>query len=435
MFALHDTNPTTSNDVRFSAYEVATAFQSMLAGMGDLTDETGMTVNRTFTFPGVTKHAYLMLDLVLDRAGRIRCVECNTSNAAGSSVANRDIWRVEHELDVMLARSIDVTGDVVMLTPESPDTRSTPEIRTRAMLRALMVGARSGTPVSVAHAGCEALRPGPAAVWGTIPEMADHLTLDASGLRFRGRQVVFLNNPNLLVQLARRLQMPVETLIAQVAGDGIQPDPIHEGGQIALLGLDKIAQQNIAAKTNSITPVFSQMLLGTVDDMIDLALDVARRFNGAILKPMAASGGTGVIPVDRCMTVNELRIEMEAAARKLESKYGRGWQETCPMGVFEFIHAMPAVTEKGGHRWDLRLQVAASPERTQITPLSARLCPEPMGDVLNRDNSVNNLTGRSTSTANRLATEDLLAMLGADDQLLDRFATAAFEYAQHATRY
>jgi hypothetical protein len=228
--------------------------------------------------------------------------------------------------------------------------------------------------------------------------------------------------------------MPVETLIAQVAGNAVQPDPIHEGGEIALLGLDKIAQQSIAAKTSSITPVFSQMMLGTVDDMIDLALNVARQFNGAIVKPMAASGGTAVIPIDPSMTVDELRIEMEAAATKLESKYGPGWQETCPMGVFEFIHAMPAVTEEGGHRWDLRLQVAASPERTLITPLSARLCPEPVGDVLNRDNSVNNLTGRSTSTANRLATADLLAMLGADDQLVGRFTTAAFDYVQHATR-
>lgn len=434
MYAIHETDQKASSDVTLSAFEVATAIQSMLAGMGDLTDETGMDVKTTFTFPGVNKHTFLMLDLVLDRSSRIRCVECNTSNAAGSSVANRDIWRVEHELAVIRARSIDVTGDVVMLTPESPDTRSTPEIRTRAILRALMVGAQSGTTVSVAHAGREMLRPGPTAVWGPIPEMADQLTLDASGLRFRGRQVAFLNNPNLLVHLARRLQMPVEMLIEQVAGNSVQPDPIHEGRAIALLGLDKIAQQNVASKTSSITPVFSQLLLGSLDDMIDLAIDVARRFNGAIVKPMAASGGTGVIPIDPSMTVDELRSEMEAAAMKLESKYGSGWQNTCPMGVFEFIHSMPAFTAKGGHRWDLRLQVAASPERTLITPLSARLCPEPMGDVLNRDNSVNNLTGRSTNTANRLATEDLLGMLNADDQLLRRFATAAFDFVQSATR-
>lgn len=433
MYAVVKTDQKTSGDVTLSAYDVATGIQSMLAGMGDLTDETGMDVNTTFTFPGVNKHTFLMLDLVLDRASVIRCVECNTSNAAGSSVANRDIWRVEHELAVMRARSIAVTGDVVMLTPESPDTRSTPEIRTRALLRALMVGAQSGARVSVAHAGQETLRRGPTAVWGPIPEMADQLALDETGLRFRGRPVAFLNNPNLLVHLARRLQMPVEKLIEQVANNSVRPDPIHEGGDIALLGLDKIAQQDVAAKTSSIAPVFSQLLRGSINDMIDLAIAVAKRFNGAIVKPMAASGGTGVIPVDPSITFDHLRSEMESAAMKLESKYGPGWQNTCPMGVFEFIHSMPAITAKGGHRWDLRLQVAASPERTLITPLSARLCPEPMGDVLNRDNSVNNLTGRSTSTANRLATENLLRMLGADDQLLVRFATAAFEYVQSAT--
>jgi hypothetical protein len=424
---------------QLDAAHLATSMQALLAGFDDLTDETaGPSAQVTFEFPGIDGHLYLLPDLVLDTAGRVRLVECNGSNGAGTSVADHDLPRVGHELATMAARGIVLHEDSVVITPESPDTRSTPEIRTRAALRAAYLSQATGRPVRVTPAG-RPLVAGPAAVWGPIPAIAERLALDVHGLTYEGRPVAFLNNVNLLVELARRMGLTIMEVLELACLD--RPDPVHEGAAMALLSLDKVGQQVVVGRTRTIAPVHSALLAGgpgsarDLEALADAALGVARAYGGAIIKPLAASGGTGVIPVDPAMTREALLAELAAAAAKLEAKYGARWRATCPLAVFEFISIEPARTERGGHRWDLRLQVLATPERTLVTPLSARLCPEPIGTTLDRATAVNNLTGRSTSEANRLPVRDLVAMIGRDDDALAGFAGAAYDLARAAVTW
>jgi hypothetical protein len=407
--------------------------QILLASTGDLTDETRLSADAHFTFPGVAEPTYLLLDLTVDYDDNIRLVEANTSNAGGSSVAGRDLMRVGHEVGVMDSRGVVLTDDTIVLTPLSPDSRSSPEIMTRAAVRASLMTSHFGMPVRLTSVDRADLPTGVTAVYGGIPTMADDLSLDASGLRYRGRPVAFLNNPNVLVELARRMSVSAEHLIASLASHPAQPDPIHEGAKVALLGLDKLAQQEVVARAGSMRRVFAEPASLGAAHLADAAIAIARRYNGAIIKPMAASGGTGVIPVDPLVRAEDLIAEIEFAQDKLKAKYGAGWRSTCPMAVFEFIDIRPALTPTGPRRWDLRVQVLATPEETVITPLSARLCPSPIGPVLDRASTVNNLTGRTTREANRLAVADLLDLTGFGSQVLDRFAGAAFDFTRLVT--
>jgi hypothetical protein len=413
-----------------STASLAAAAQQLLAGLGDLTDETKIEATLSFEFPGLPRHAFLLADVVLDVDGQVRLVEANGSNAAGGSVYARDLPRVDHEVATMRARDITMLPDAVLITPESPDSRSLPEIRVRAALRATRVAEEYGVPVTVARAG-QTLPSGVVALWGPIPEIADRLGLDAAGLTYDGRPVVFVNNVNVLVELARRLDRTIEDVLAATTSGG-RPDPVHDGADMALLSLDKIRQQQMLDGVEGARPVAVGTLSRDLDDVVASALETAATFGGSIIKPMAASGGTGVIPVDPTTTAAEVRAALDEAAAKLQAKYGDGWQNTCPFSVFEFIDIQPADTGRGHHRWDLRLQVLATPDRTIVTPLSARLCPEPIGPVINRATGVNNMTGRSTAEVNRVDVDTLVELVGVGHEALEHFATTVFEFTRRA---
>lgn len=400
--------------------------QGLLADRHGLTDDGSDMAGPTAVLPAAgSGYSYALLDLLLDGIGRIRLIEANVSNAAGTSSHGADLPRVRHEAETLLARRGGLARDAVLLRPFSPDTRSTPEIQQRAVLLASEMRARTGQEVRVISAA-RPLPGGPVVVCDDIPTLARDMTVSGDGtVLFRGRTVVFTNNPNVFLQYARQSGRDVEELMS-----GLDPLVLHEGSLMARIGLSKTWQQELAAGT-SLTPVGWEQAQGLAD-AVDRAIAMAGRHGAAIVKPEGASGGVGVYPVLAGASRAAVTADLEEAASKLQAKYGPGWERTCPFVVYEFVESAPIALADGDRRWDMRFEVAAFPDRVEVTPLSARLCPEPIGSTLTRGNSVCNQTGRTRNDDLVQTPLQVMAALGLPRQRLTDMASAAHQWLRNA---
>ena len=236
----------------------------------------------------------------------------------------------------------------------------------RAVHTAVALEEATGIATRVIDAGESLPEHGIVVVAGTIPEIVGGLVRDGSTLRWGGRDVAFLNNQNLLAALARR-----EGTDLTEAAAGLEPDLIHGGTTLAIVAMDKTLQQRLAAGTG-MTPVVSQRTDG-LEETVRIAYEMAQGFGGSVAKPDAASGGTSVVMVDHKHTRDQIAAMLRAGAEKMQAKYGDGWERTCPMGVYEFVDAQPAIRADGApFRWDMRFEVRGDDEQVEVTPIIAR---------------------------------------------------------------
>jgi hypothetical protein len=386
-----------------------------------------LCAGRTVACAGVGEYTFCLPDVLVDVFGNFRFTEVNTSNGGLTFTHHADAPRVEHQLDTLLARERPLIDGAVILVPRSPDTSLAPEIILRAQHFGAVLRERIGIEVHVRDASNALPATGVTVVTGTIPKIVPELASEGAGLAFRGRPVSFFNNQNLLAALARREGRDLEELL-----DALAPGLIHEGTAMAKIGMNKALQQTLAEGTG-IKPVVVRSGTG-LDETVELALEMAASYGGAVIKPDAASGGTCVVMVDARHTRAEVERMLLEGAEKMLAKYGDGWAQTCPMRVYEFVDARPAVHPVTGEafRWDMRLEVLARPSETLVTPVLARTCPEPIGDLITPGNSMTNLTGRVRGQNERLSPAELFERIGLSDDRLDALAAAVHRWVVNA---
>jgi hypothetical protein len=403
------------------------SIQSLWAQERGLTDYSRITSPLTFEFPGVAPVWSIFLpDLLLDAQGRWRATEINVSNAAGTSSHRADLPRVEHEIGTLLAREIELVNGSVVLRPCSPDTNAKAEIYPRAALFSSVLQATIGRPVTLMPVREPKLpSEGLAVVAGGIPALSDALVLDGESLLYRGRRVVFMNNANLLAELSRRSGIQLADLLLR-----LDSRALHEGTSVAAIGFDKVRQQELCVGTK-LSPV-AAIRPDRRSALVACARELAAAYGGAVIKPDAASGGTSVLMVDPADTSRDVETLLEAGMEKMRRKYGEGWESTCALAAYEFVDPVPACTPRGPTRWDLRFEVLVEPTRVRITPLSARLCPEPVGRRLSASSAIANRTGRVRGEGSLVSALDLCELLGLDETILAEAAAAIYSWVERA---
>lgn len=394
--------------------ELSRRAQTSLAQMLDMTDNGAVNAGVPHRFPGVPLHTIVLPDVILDRDGFWRVVEFNASNAAGFSAFDGDMARTEHMIKTIVGRGLDLQPGMVILCPRSPDTRATPEIKTRADLLAVRVKDRLGLDVHAIEAASGALRADAVnVVSGTAPELAGRLSLASGVLRFDTAVVGFLQNSNVLIALSRNIGVPVEDLMAALAAD-----VVHEGREMGVLSFDKHRQQALCAGTDVKPIVWTKP--GNLDELLARVLEFVERFGACCVKPNGTSGGTGVMMFDRTSSARGIRDALGLAAARLAEKYGAAWATTCPLIVYEFVEAMPAA----GYRWDMRTGVLATPESTLVVPLLSRFCAEGINATgrITVANAVTNLTPGLHGKGEIVGVDELAHRLRLD---VDTFTTGA----------
>jgi hypothetical protein len=260
----------------------------------------------------------------------------------------------------------------------------------------------------------------------SIPNIARQLRMTKTGtLMFHDRPVCFMSNPNLLAELARLNDCPLAEVFDKLDGR-----IIHEGPTIARLGSDKVRQQALCAGT-PIEPV-AAIRPCSLGAAVEAARDFADQFKGCVVKPDATSGGTGVVVVDPRDSTKQIGRALSRAVKDLRHKYGDGWKATCPLAVYEFIHAKPARGLDGSKRWDMRFEVLVRPTSVTVTPLSARMAPEVVGDRLTRANVVTNQTGRAPGEAQLITPRELCRRVGMEERRLLEAAEGVYEWTRAA---
>jgi hypothetical protein len=366
--------------------------------------------------PGVGDFTFCLPDLLVDHRGDIRLTEVNASNAAITFPHLADAPRVAHMLDTLLSRRASLGDGAVILVPRASNTTLGPEIQLRAAHLAAMLGPAAGVDTHVREsADADLPQTGVTVVTDTIPNLGRKLVREADALWFRGRQVIFFNNQNLVAEIARLEGTPLNTVFEQ-----LDHTILHEGTLMGNVGMHKGLQQQLAAGT-SIVPIDARSAHG-LDATVELAYGMARSFGGAVVKPDAASGGIAVAFVDPSHNRDDIRRMLADGAARMQIKYGDGWEAICPMRVYEFADAVPVISGDDRYRWDMRVEVLARPDSTVITPIIARTCPDPIGPVITPGSAMTNLTGRARGANERLNPMQLLARTGLDEDLFERIA-------------
>lgn len=398
--------------------------QAAHAAALDLTDNAAIQGGPAFAFraPEVPVHTILMPDLMLSRDGRLCVIEVNVANAAGSSAHAADLPRAQHAVDTLLERFRSLKAGDVVLIVHSTDTKATPEIRTRSGLIAAEIEQRTDLPCEVQRGDGHVRDDAVNVVVGPIPGIAEHVEHDGDQLTYARRRVVHVGNPNLLPELVRRG-------IVRSAAD-LDLNVFHEG-PLSVLGHDKCIQQDLCIGTG-FTPLRYEVA-PTMDAAASVIAKFCATLGGAVFKPMGTSGGTAVRCFDSKVTLDEIRWALDAASAELATKYGHGWESTClPGQVFEFCDAMPADTAWGPARWDLRMMALVRPDRITVCPLSARVCPAPIGPRITQDNAVVNITSRRTDGRRILTPTELCERVGTGPDLLEHMATAVDQLTRNA---
>lgn len=397
--------------------------QRLLTRDGNLTDESTLIAGPSVLFPAIANAGYSLAlpDMCLDKNNVWRLIECNVTNGAGTSSFSADLPRASHEAATVVASGPLRTGQLV-LRAMSPDTRSSLEIKMRSVLLAAELSRRTGRKVQVLSS-TEDVGDEPAVVTGTIPDLVRdlHTTQDGT-LLYKGNVVRCIFNPNLVTALALRTGTDLKSLLA-----ALPPGVLAEGLPMAMLGLDKVLQQELIPAP-LIRPVRSSVQEG-LENTASMALRIAAREGGAVIKPLNASGGVSVKFVNPDDTLEDVLALLESASSSMATKYGDNWIANSPWTVSSFVESMPARSPRGTmHRWDTRFQVEITPEWVRITPLSARLCPEPVGDRLTEANAKCNQTGRSSFESVALSPAELINATGMPAEAFERAAAGLYAY-------
>lgn len=340
-------------------------------------DESATTAGPTLHIDvALPEASYFLLDVVVDRSGRVRLIEANGSNAAGSSAHGRDVPRAEHIVATVLARRGDREGQPLVLLGHQRGTPCLPEILTRAGLVASILEHALGSPVDLVSAGTALAIGRPTVVTAPIDELVKYVTVAGNELLYLGARVDFVSNANLAPALDRH-------------GHHIATYDVFHEGRAAAVVLDKVAQQRWAAEAGMV-PLPSIEAV-SVDDAVQLTASSPLSW---FVKMRAGSGGTGVV----CIPPNTSPVRAERLiAKSLDGateKYGN-LNTAFPLGVFQFADTAPACLDDEEYLWDLRVEVIGTPEGVDATPLSARRCPMPFDATFSPESVIVNLSGRN----------------------------------------
>jgi hypothetical protein len=129
----------------------------------------------------------------------------------------------------------------------------------------------------------------------------------------------------------------------------------------------------------------------SIDDAVQL---VASSPVVWFVKMRAGSGGTGVV-------CNPPETDAERAKRLITKSLDGATEKYAnlntafPLGVFQFADTAPALLDGKPYLWDLRIEVIATREGVEATPLFARRCPMPFDGGYSPESVIVNLSGRN----------------------------------------
>lgn len=362
---------------------------------------------------------YWLIDASVDDEDRAFLIEANPTNGAANSIIDGGVGRAVHMADSLLARVPDPVGGVAVLAHQDL-FHHVPEFYSRVLIFAEFLEAL-GIPVVVVAAGESPDKGAFTILVDDIPRIAPFIDVASGGeMRYHGRPVVFMTNPNTLPALVR----------AGRCGStrDIDLSVFHEG-VLALLGQDKALQQDIAIGTG-FTPL-CHAEAGSLEDAAAAVLRMHAHGIAAVIKTHDTSGGTGV---DVIKPGDDVLKRLRRLLSSAVERYGPGTERTVfPLRVFEFARSMLVPHRGGMHIWDCRIEVQVRPGEAVARPAQVRVCPAPFDAEFRREAVVSNVSGRPASTDFMLGPDELcdrLAPLEVRDRLLHAAATWAIRAEQ-----
>jgi hypothetical protein len=372
-----------------------------------------------------------VLDLVLDRSGKIRLIEMNGSNAGATSFANAngDRPRVDHFVETFSDNLLNGLPSA-MVIGYAPGTGLLHEIVDRAAAIAIAFAA----PLCTSD---EALRTEETVVVvDSIPKLAAQMHQESNRLTIRDRPVIAMSNANLLPELARlgRIRPDYTT----VSGFDIHA-PAHEG-LLTWLTHDRAAQQEVCDGTGIIPQ--ECVLAHRIEDAVEIASYFARRQKHAFGKINGGSGSSGVAFFPARIDPTAARNVVENMIRHACSIYGKDAELTLwPIRFFEATFSTGYKMNGHEHLWDMRFMCLIRPECVQVMPCDMRLCPAPFDEnSLSREAVIANTTGREPTVDFMrcpLAVHSNLNELemhhaGVSDQIFELMCAAAANWCERA---
>lgn len=360
------------------------------------------------------KYAYFLVDVVLDASAerRIRLIEANGSNAAGSSAHDGDLPRVDHMVATMLGRS--VPGKVAIIAHQG-GTPCVGEIAIRAAYFGNELAKRTGESVDIVQAGKPANKDGYTVVRGSIEELQDHLDVENGVLLYLGEPVSFVSNGNVIPAL-QRLGKELPNL-----------EVIHEGRAVEIT-LDKAAQQRFceAAGMAELKTFEANTIVAAVDFV------VAHPELAFFVKIKGGSGAAGVVGLPPGVSAESASALIAAGLAKAEMKYS-SLASAFPLTIVEDAETALLQLGDAEYRWDGRVEVMVYPDRIVACPLSVRRCAVPFDGSFLPETVVVNLTGTADGNERVMPFIDVMSALGDDPAfLLDRISTACAKWAAAA---
>jgi hypothetical protein len=424
----------------------------LLAGFGDIEEwrlgdpalAAAKGYPREYPAEVIDDEGIVFVDIVREaRTGRLVCHEVNGPNAVGSDALTGDsTLRAASEVRQTVRRArdsgcLDAAGRIntpvatVHAHQHWKAFRTGGEFYPRVdQFADLLAAALPGNSLCRRGAADPLGSEQVAVVMGDVPGVAAHLNVDPDTRRFeyRGRPVIFAGNPNLLPELVRTRKLPPEELRAA----SVDLRPFHAWRLMHVVH-DKALQQQLLRGTG-IQPLrhfaapSAEVALGRCRELLD--------HGPVVLKPNAASGGTGVHVVAPGMTDREIRARIDAVIADCVAKYGENAESTAfPVRGFEFVRSTGYPLPDGEHLWDLRIAVLFEPGRAQVFPVSLRLAPQPFDEHTfhrDRDQWVSNVSGRRNTLLKSGMDDEALAAVGLTEERLEEAFRACLRWTLKA---
>jgi len=335
----------------------------------------------------VTGFSFFLMDVTLTADQRLLLIEANGSNAAlSAALEGTDDRRAFHIFQAYLAQAR-LTEPSVVLLAHQPGFLHIPEFYGRARLIADRIADTCATTLKSAREelGQEMV----AVICDSIPNIAEHVIQENDHLKFRGRRITLLSNPNLLPELARSGKIQ-----RQWNWYALDTSFCHEG-PCAPLVHDKGAQQDVCQGTGFTSLIWKEAF--DIQECIDVIKWFQRKGIVAVGKMNAGSGGAGIEFFSPNATENDIRQRLDELFASVFNKHGAAEapKTMFPIRFFEFGQSTLYDLYGKGHLWDLRVQCLVYPGHTEITPCVVRLCPQPFDGSFVRGSVVSNLTGRA----------------------------------------
>lgn len=345
---------------------------------------------RVFTLPNTSSEfSFFAIDLTFCEDGAVVLQEANGSNGGSTGMLPTGQWlRAEHMATTAYHRGL--RPGMVALLVHANRTSLLPEFYARHALFALALQQLEIGSVATRTSSDELGDADIEVVIGPLDEIENHIDCRADRMFYRGREVGFCANPNLLPALIR----------AGKIGSGpdsiLDLDVFHEGARAVPVVLDKIHQQHLAANTG-----LYQLLCAECASWTDAATAI-REWNdtGQAVVAKIKSGSQGVaIGFFIARQADQIETGLSRMRTESISAYGPNADTTVlPLQLFEFAKSTAYRLGSASHLWDVRVEVHVSPGSTRLIPNSMRICPGPFNPVtFDRAGVVSNLSGRKPS--------------------------------------